>query len=82
MGAEADSRSFQVQHRNAHYEQRSDEDDDVARSAFGQDERSVQPNHANDDGGEIEKPSRRHPPDDVVREMEGSKEDREQGKDG
>src|SRR6185295_12696868 len=41
VGPEADSHASHVDHRDAHQQERRDEDDDIPRSLFGEHERSV-----------------------------------------
>ncbi len=57
-GPEADSRSSHVDDGDAHQQERREEDDDIPRTPFGEHERSVQPDDADDHRKEVWKPSR------------------------
>lgn len=63
-------------------EQRAEEDDDEARAAPGQHQRSVQPDDHHQYPGDVLEPARLESANDVVRQMTNSKEDRKQRRDG
>ncbi len=73
--------SLHVDEKDDQAKERSEENDDVSRSPFGEHQRSVQPDDEDENRNQIREPWRRHPEEDIAGHVKRQEKDGKEGRD-